>query len=301
MESNRLEAFNRERKLLFAIAYRMTGSVADSEDLLQEAFLRWQNASEEEITSPQAYLSTIVTRLAIDYLRSAKVRREVYIGPWLPEPLVTGDDWSPFESYEQQESISYAFLVLLESLSPVERAVFLLREVFDYEYSEIAAIVNKSEANCRQLVKRARQHVAEKRARYDVPQERQQEMTSEFITACATGNMDGLLHLLAEDIVVYSDGGGVVQAARNPIYGSQKAARFLFGTMAKASQSFAVKVSRINGQPGLLAYMNGQPFLSLVLDMRGGNIQNIFMVVNPAKLAVLPPIAPGEGLTMGPS
>ena len=289
MESNRLEVFNQERKLLFAIAYRMTGSVLDSEDLLQETYLRWQNAPAEEITSPQAYLSTIVTRLAIDYLRSAKVRREVYIGPWLPEPLLTGEDWNPFESYEQQESISYAFLVLLESLSPVERAVFLLREVFDYEYAEIAAVVNKSEANCRQLVRRARQHLSRKQARYDVSQEQQQQLASQFVTACTTGDLDGLINLLAEDIVIYTDGGGVVHAARNPVYGPQKVARFLLGVMIKVPPAYTARFAGINGQPGLLVYVDGQPFTSLVLDMRGGRLANIFLVSNPEKLAALPP------------
>lgn len=293
MESNRLEAFNQERKLLFAIAYRMTGSAVDSEDLLQEAFLRWQNASNEEITSPQAYLSTIVTRLAIDYLRSAKVRREVYIGPWLPEPLLTSEALSPFDSYEQQESISNAFLVLLETLSPVERAVFLLREVFDYEYREIGAIVNKSEANCRQLFKRARQRVTEHRARYEVTDEQQQDLVVQFATACTTGDMDGLLNLLAEDIVIYTDGGGVVQAARNPIYGPTKVARFLIGVMGKTPAHYTAAFVSLNGQPGMIAYLEGHPFTTLALDFQNGKLQNIFLVANPAKLAALPDERPG--------
>ena len=294
MESSRLEAFNQERKLLFAIAYRMTGSVVDSEDLLQETFLRWQHAPDEEITSPQAYLSTIVTRLAIDYLRSAKVRREVYIGPWLPEPLLTSEALSPFDSYEQQESISNAFLVLLESLSPVERAVFLLREVFDYEYSEIAAIVNKSEANCRQLFKRARQRVTERQSRYEVSEEEQQELVVKFATACTTGDLNGLISLLAEDIVIYTDGGGVVQAARNPIHSPDKVARFLLGIINRTPERYTVRFTSLNGQPGMIAYLEGHPLTTLALDIYNGKLQNIYLVANPDKLVGLPDEPPGE-------
>jgi len=294
LESTRLEAFNQERRLLFGIAYRMTGSVVDSEDLLQEAFLRWQNAPDEEITSPQAYLSTIVTRLAIDYLRSAKVRREVYIGPWLPEPLLTSEALSPFDSYEQQESISNAFLVLLESLSPVERAVFLLREVFDYEYREIAAIVNKSEANCRQLFKRARQRVTERQARYEVSEEEQQELAVQFATACTTGDLHGLINLLAEDIVIYTDGGGVVQAARNPIHGPDKVARFLLGIINKTPEVFTIRFTSLNGQPGLIAYLEGHPLTTITLDIQDGRLQNVYLVANPDKLVALPDEPPGE-------
>jgi len=289
VENNRLEAFNQERKLLFAIAYRMTGSVVDSEDLLQETFLRWQNASDEEITSPQAYLCTILTRLAIDYLRSAKVRREVYVGPWLPEPLLSSEELTPLDTYEQQESISNAFLVLLETLSPVERAVFLLREVFDYEYREIAPIVNKSEANCRQLFKRARQHVTDHRARYEVSSAQQQELTMQFATACSTGDMNGLLNLLAGDIVLYTDGGGVAQAARNPIFGADKVARFMVGVMNKTPEHYSVEFVNLNGQPGMVAYLDGQAFTTLTLDFREGKLQHIYLVANPAKLAGLPP------------
>jgi RNA polymerase sigma-70 factor (ECF subfamily) len=294
LESTRLEAFNQERRLLFGIAYRMTGSVVDSEDLLQEAFLRWQNAPDEEITSPQAYLSTIVTRLAIDYLRSAKVRREVYIGPWLPEPLLTSEALSPLDSYEHQESISTAFLVLLESLSPVERAVFLLREVFDYEYREIAAIVNKSEANCRQLFKRARQRVTERQARYEVSEEEQQELAVQFATACTTGDLHGLINLLAEDIVIYTDGGGVVQAARNPIHGPDKVARFLLGIINKTPEEFTVRFTSLNGQAGLIAYLEGHPLTTITLDIQGGRLQNVYVVANPDKLVALPDEPPGE-------
>ncbi len=288
MENNRLEAFNQERKLLFAIAYRMTGSVVDSEDLLQETYLRWQNAPDEDITSPQAYLSTIVTRLAIDYLRSAKVHREVYIGPWLPEPLLTSEALSPYDSYEQQESISNAFLVLLETLSPVERAVFLLREVFDYEYREIAAIVNKSEANCRQLFKRARQRITEHQARFEVASEQQQELVEQFATACTTGDLHGLLNLLAEDIVIYTDGGGVVHAARNPVYGPDKVARFLLGVMNKTPERYTGEFVSLNGQPGIITYVDGHPFTTITLDIQDGKLQNLYLVANPAKLAGLP-------------
>ncbi|HEY0070065.1 MAG TPA: RNA polymerase sigma-70 factor [Chloroflexia bacterium] len=290
------EAFNEHRPLLFSLAYRMLGSVADAEDIVQEAFLRWHRATEssdeQAVRSPRSYLSTVVTRLCIDQLRSARVRREVYVGPWLPEPLV---EPNPTEELELADSLSMAFLVLLESLSPEERAVFLLRQVFDYEYAEIARIVNKSEANCRQMVRRAQQHLAERRPRFSATPEQREQLTRTFMQTCTNGDMDGLLSLLTQDIVLYSDGGGKVQAALKPIYGPDKVARFIFGVLSKLppGADFAVKTASVNGQPGIVTYLDDEPNTVVSLDIAEGRIQGIYITVNPDKLQHIPPIERG--------
>lgn len=276
-----VETFNQHHAPLFSIAYRMTGSAMDSDDILQEAFLRWQSAPADDIQSPKAYLSTIVTRLCLDYLRSAQTRRETYIGPWLPEPLMTE---SLTDTVALAESLSLAFLALLESLSPVERAIFLLREVFDYEYGEIARIVDKSEANCRQLFKRAKDYIAARRPRFDPSPEQQKQIALQFTHACATGDMNGLLSLLADDIVLYSDGGGKTTAALNPIYGPDKVARYLLGVLAKAPSNFMAKLGTANGQPAILSYTNDKPYSVLALHIAEGRIVSIQNVLNPDKL-----------------
>src|SRR5919199_1362902 len=253
--TSRTKDFDRYRLLLFSIAYRMLGSVMDSEDVVQEAFVRWQGAPEGEVRSPRAYLSKVVTRLSIDQLRSAQVRREEYVGPWLPEPL-TGELPATDVADEAvlDESLSMAFLVLLESLTPTERAVFLLREVFDYDYGEISRLVGKSEANCRQIARRARQSVAARRPRFESSSEQEKRLMGSFLEACMSGDMEGLLGLLAEDITLWSDGGGNVRAALNPIHGSDKVARFLLGILSKAPPGLVVRWARINGQPGVIGY-----------------------------------------------
>jgi len=286
------EVFNQHRPLLFSIAYRMLGSIMDAEDILQEAFLRWSGATWEQVQSPKAYLSAIVTRLAIDQLRSAKVKREVYVGEWLPEPLL--GDYGAItlnDTTEMADSLSIAFLVLLESLSPVERAVFLLREIFDYEYSEIALIVDKSEASCRQMLHRARQHLASRRPRFAVASQQREQLTRQFMQTCANGDMQGLLNLLTEDIVLKSDGGGKVNAARNPIYGSEKVARFMLGIMSKAPQDFRARLAQVNGQLNIITYL-GQTIQSVVeLDIADGRIQAIHIILNPDKLQLELPSA----------
>lgn len=286
------EAFNEHRPLLFSLAYRMLGSVADAEDVVQEAFLRWHRASEssdeQAIRSPRSYLCTVVTRLCIDQLRSARVRREVYVGPWLPEPLVEREDMDPTEELELADSLSVAFLVLLESLSPEERAVFLLRQVFDYDYAEIARIVNKSEANCRQMAHRAQQHLAERRPRFNPTPEQREHMTHTFIRTCTNGDMEGLLSLLTQDIVLYSDGGGKAKAATKPLYGASNVARFIFGVLDKAPPGFTAAVATVNGQPGIVCYVEGEPYTVLSLDIADGLIQGIYIVVNPDKLQHIP-------------
>ncbi len=282
---SQLESFIDNRPLLFSIAYRMLGSASDAEDIVQETYLRWQKASEEEINSPRAFLTTVTTRLCIDQLRSAHQQREVYIGPWLPEPIYTAN---LSERTEMADSLSIAFLVLLESLTPHERAIFLLRQVFDYEYSEIAQIVGKSESNCRQLFHRAQKHLTERRPRYKTSPQQKEELVHSFISACSTGNMEDLLNLLETDIVLYSDGGGKVLAARNPVYGGQNVARFLFGIMKKSSAAgFRVETSQLNGQTGLIIYWGENLYTVVDFEFDNGHISQLHLVVNPDKLAYL--------------
>lgn len=286
--------FDSHRPLLFSIAYRMLGSVMDAEDVVQEAFVRWRRASETEVRSPKAYLSAVVTRLCIDQLRSARARREEYVGPWLPEPLAAapGDETGP-EAALLDESLSMAFLVLLESLTPTERAVFLLREVFDYDYPEISRLVGKSEANCRQISRRARQAVAARRPRFERSPEQEERLTQRFVEACTSGDLEGLLSLLSEDVTLWSDGGGRVRAALNPIHGADRVARFLVGILRDVPAGFAVRLARVNGGPGVLAYEGERPTGVVSLDVSEDRIQAVRIVVNPEKLAGVPPL-PGD-------
>ncbi len=285
------ETFERHRPLLFSIAYRMLGSVMEAEDVVQEAFLRWQGASGGEIHAPKSYLSTVVTRLSIDRLRFAKARREEYVGPWLPEPIATGEGSDVAGAVALDETLSMAFLVLLESLTPVERAVFLLREVFDYDYEEISHLVGKSETNCRQIAHRARGYVAARRPRFERSPEQQERLTERFVEACSTGDMPALLELLAEDITLWSDGGGRVRAALNPIYGPEKVTRFLLGVLRKTPPTFVSRLARVNGQLGIVGYVEGRPASVLTLDTESGRIRAIRIVVNPEKLRTIPPLS----------
>jgi RNA polymerase sigma-70 factor (ECF subfamily) len=249
--------------------------------------LRWYQASSngerEAVRSPKSYLSAIVTHLCIDQLRSARVQRERSVGVWLPEPLVIVDESSVTGMAELSETLSVAFLHLLEQLSPLERAVFLLRQVFDYEYAEIAAIVQKSESNCRQIVRRARQHLGARRPGYH-EKEPQDNILQQFILACTNGDMDGLLALLTEDIVSYSDSGGKAPAARNPIYGADRVARYLLGIVQKLPEGSRFRRAHINGEPGIIGDVNGIPFAVVTLDSIDGRICEIDMIVNPDKL-----------------
>ncbi|MGB2695759.1 MAG: RNA polymerase sigma-70 factor [Dehalococcoidia bacterium] len=288
---NRVEAFNEHRTLLFSISYRMLGSVMDAEDMVQETFLRWQRARDDEVRSPKSYLSTVVTRLCIDQQRSARARREQYVGPWLPEPIVTEELPGPDEQLVLADSLSMAFLVLLESLSPTERAVFLLREVFDYAYPEVARIVDKSEANCRQMVRRARQHIKERRPRFDASREQAAQITERFLQAAQTGDMDGLLDLLAEDVTLWSDGGGKVAAALNPIYGASNVARLSIALAQTRQTGFASRLLQVNGLPGVVIYQNGQPEAVIGAEIENGKIRAMRIVVNPEKLRSVPPLA----------
>ena len=273
------------RPLLFGIAYRMLGSVMDAEDVVQEAYIRWHTATPADVRSPKAYLSTIVTHLCLDRLKSAQHQREVYIGPWLPEPLVSDEN---LEQVERADNLTYAFVVLLQSLSPVERAIFLLRSVFDYEYAEIAEIVGKSAANCRQIARRAQQHIAAHRPRFSVAAEDQHRLTHQFLRSIATGDMDGLLALLSHDITVYSDGGGKVFAARKPVIGRDLVARFLIGFPKRGPATAVIRDAIINGAPGTVVYDGGQPILALALDIADGQIRQLYFVANPDKLRHIP-------------
>ena len=299
VDMGKTEDFDRHRPLLFSVAYRMLGSVADAEDVLQEAYLRWQRVADSEVRAPGAYLSTVVTRLSIDHLRSAHTRREEYVGAWLPEPLLTeGKNASDAvaEAAILGESLSMAFLVLLESLTPTERAVFLLREVFDYDYGEVSHLVGKSEDNCRQISRRARQSVAARRPRFESSPEQEESLTQSFLEACLGGDMERLLALLSEDVTLYSDGGGKTRAALNPIHGPEKVARFLAGILGKVPPGFVVRRALVNGHPGLVGYFgDGSPQSVVTLEIADGNIRAISLVVNPEKLGSVPPLRRTEG------
>lgn len=283
------------RPRAFQIAYRMLGSVTDAEDIVQEALLRLHRVLEsgEQIETPPAYLATIVTRLGIDRLRSAQVRRETYVGEWLPEPVLTGtaaEALDPAARAEMSDSLSLAFLVLLERLSPEQRAVFLLREVFDYDYPAIAGIVGKSEAACRQLAVRARRQVAKERRRFEASGPAQTELADRFLDAAGSGDLGALEELLAHDVALHADGGGKVTAARRPIFGRRRVARAVlrYVDIAQAFEGFAVEPVEVNGHPGAIGVTPGDRVLfAMSLDILDGQIQGIRSIANPDKLAHL--------------
>ncbi len=291
------ETFEDLRPLLFSIAYRMLGSVAEAEDIVQDAFLRYHRAlldKPTDIESPKAYLSAVTTRLAIDHLRSARVRKESYIGEWLPEPLLTDDDAvDAAERAEQADSLSMAFLLLLERLTPVERAVFLLHDVFDYGYDEVAGIVGRSEPNCRQLAVRARRHVDEHKPRFEASREQRERLAARFFDAVEDGDLDGLVDLLAADVAVYGDGGGTSPSWRRPIFGRDKVVRLLAG-MGRHSREAGVVIRRteINGQPGAMFLApDGRLMWVMTIDVADGAVQTVRSIINPAKLRHLGPLA----------
>ena len=280
---SKAELFEQQRSLLFAIAYRMLGSICDAEDMVQESFLRWQHVS-SAVRSPKAYLTTMITRLCVDCLRSRKQQREHYVGIWLPEPLLTAETETPLELAALADSLSIAFLVMLEQLSPIERATFLLREVFDYEYRDIAAIVNKSEANCRQIVSRARRSLSHRSidlCDYNL----QQAQVEKFLSAWNAGDVAELIALMTEDVTYMSDGGGKVPATLKPLQGAQKIAQFLVAIRrSKLVPTFTPQTVQINGQPGIINFVDGSPQSTVSFEFVDGYIQSIFSVVNPAKL-----------------
>jgi RNA polymerase sigma-70 factor (TIGR02957 family) len=289
------------RPRAFAIAYRMLGSVSEAEDVVQEALLRVHSAVErgEEISSPPAYVATVTTRLAIDELRSARARRESYVGEWLPEPVTERPEDDPARQAELADSLSLAFLVVLESLSPEQRAAFLLHDVFEYDYQRVAEIVGTSEANARQLASRARRHLDDGRIRFETSEEQRKELAAGFFAAIESGDFEGLEALLAEDVELHGDGGGVAPAIRHPVFGRAKTAQMLrnWGRLAERIGGVQIRRVTVNGQPGAeFLDPDGQLISVLALDIADGQIQAIRSIVNPQKLGHLGPLADTQEL-----
>ena len=288
-----LSVFEQHRGLLFALAYRLLGSAAEADDALQDAFLRFQAVALAEVANPRAYLAAIVTRLCLNTLTSARARRETYVGTWLPEPILTTgveDLAVPGARLDQAESISLAFLALLEQLSPAERAVFILREVFDYAYAEIAAVLDQSEPACRKLFSRARAYLAARRPRFRATPAEHQRLLEQFMRAAGQGDLEGLTSLLAEDVTFWADGGGKVRgAALQPVRGREAVARFVLGVTARfmpAGASFGV--AQVNGLPTLLIRQaTGNPAMIVSVEVQEGQVVGIWTVANPDKLGAL--------------
>lgn len=287
----RAEIFDQSRQRLFGIAYRMLGTRADAEDIVQEAYLRWHKTDAGEVETPEAWLVTITTRLSIDRLRRLQKERETYIGPWLPEPLSTEKIYAPAEEFEFASNLSLAFLALLEKLSPPERAAFLLREVFDVSYTEIARIVGKSEPACRQLISRARDRVRQDKPRFAANEVDKRRLIEKFAAAVSAHDEAALLALFAEDAVSVADSGGLVTAARKPIIGNRKIARLYYyvGLQAKklSEKTAAVvemRIAPINGELGLVTILSGQVYSATVFDIEGEQIRRLYQVMNPEKL-----------------
>ena len=295
-KGNQGEAFEHYRVLLFSIAYRMTGSASDAEDLVQETYLRYQARISSEIVSLKAYLTTIITHLALNYLKSARVAREQYMGTWLPEPILTSEDGGfPQAALEQQEALSLAFLRLLEALSPPERAVFLLHEIFEYPFSEIGVMLSKSPATCRQIFHRARQALQDKRARFEPEPQRQRQLLLRFLSASQAGDMAALTSLLAQDVISWSDGGGKVQTNLKPIYSQQAVARFWLSVTRKNQRPQTETLAEINGSPALLFWEEGRLVGVISLTLSAVGIQEIYALLNPEKLAYLQKQLSGRG------
>ena len=284
-----MESFETYRAYLFGIAYRMLGSAMDAEDMVQETYVRYQATPKDAIRSLKAYLATILTRLCLDQLHLARRQREVYVGPWLPEPLLTTstpEAADPAERVEREESISLAFLLLLEQLHPLERAVFLLREVFEYEYAEIATMLGKSEAACRRSFSRAKHHLADHRPRFSASPETHRQLLTSYFQAVETGEMGILKDLLAEEVTLWADAGGKIkQAALRPISGWDAVARFSLGTKRFLPEGAVAQVAEVNAQPALIVRHGEQTVFVLIIEVEGGKIHTIRIIANPDKLA----------------
>jgi len=284
------DVFTAERPRLFAIAYRMLGSASDAEDVLQDAWLRYRGADQADIRSPKALAMTIVTRLCLDRLKSARAARETYVGPWLPEPVLTGDDSRPDLQVQRSETVTLAFLVLLEALSPEERAVFLLKDVFDYEHAEIAEMLGMSPANSRQLLRRAKLRLVERRPRLSGTAESRRAVAERFAQAFASGDSDALTALLAKDVGFWSDGGGKATAARRPLGGREQVLNFLLGVRRAAETAgflsqASLTVEEVNAEPAVVLRVRQQLESIFVVSVEGGTIAGIRVVRNPDKLA----------------
>jgi RNA polymerase sigma-70 factor (ECF subfamily) len=286
-----MELFETYRRALFALAYRMLGSAMDAEDMVQETYLRYQAARPDTIRSPKAYLTTILTHLCLDHLQLARRKREVYVGPWLPEPLLTEetpDEADPEKRIEREESISLAFLVLLEQLQPFERAVFLLREVFAYEFAEIAGMLQKSEAACRRSFSRARQHLIEQRPRFPSAPDVHRQLLTSFHQAAQSGDMMTLVQLLSEDVVLWTDGGGKTKKALlRPLYGREAVARMSLASTRIWPENACVELRQVNGQPALIVRVDGRAWSCFSIEVEQGQIQVIRIIINPDKLTHL--------------
>jgi len=279
-----LAVFTEHRPMLFGIAYRMLGSVTDAEDVLQDAWLAWSAVDQGQVREPRAYLARTVTNLALNRLTSAAARREAYVGPWLPEPLVaTADNAS--SGAELADDVSLAMLVVLETLSPLERAVFVLSEVFGYSYGEIATMLDRTDAAVRQVGSRARSHVQGRRPRYDAPADVRRQVTSEFLAACVGGDLNTMMQLLAPDVTAWTDGGGKIRAARRPLHGAEHVARWILGVLGKLPTDLGIHPVLVNGQPGVLVTSAGTPDSVCMVDVdASGRITAIRLIRNPDKL-----------------
>lgn len=279
--------FEEQRSLLFGLAYRMLGSAMDAEDLVQESFLSFQKTELADLREPRALLTTILTRRVIDYLKSARVRREQYVGPWLPEPLLADEDFDPAGRLERDETVSTAFLLMLDTLSPVERAVYLLRDVFDFDYGQIAGIVERSAETCRRTASRARERLREeqeRRPRFEMTVEKKERLLERFMAACRGGDLEDLIGLLAADARLYSDGGGKIVAALNPIFGSINLARFLLGVIRKSPPRVPLRI-KIAGEPALAMFgLDGRLDSVSTFDWNGECFENVYILRNPEKL-----------------
>ncbi|GAA3041528.1 RNA polymerase sigma-70 factor [Actinokineospora globicatena] len=277
--------FEAQRSRLFALAYRLLGSAAEAEDAVQDAFLRWNGADRDAVVTPAAWLAKVVTNLCLNRLTAARARRESYVGPWLPEPVLTERAaLGPMESAEQRESVSLALLVLLERLTPAERAVFVLREAFGYSHREIADVLDVTEANSAQVYRRARAHLDGARRRVPVDRERAEVIAHRFLAAAATGDLAGLESVLAADVVSWADGGGKVSAARRPVRGVEQVARYLTGWMSRQVPGLEVSLREVNGEVGFVAVVDGRLWGVVVLEVVDDLITTVHAVANPDKL-----------------
>jgi RNA polymerase sigma-70 factor (ECF subfamily) len=289
--------FDEHRGLLVSVAYRVLGSVTDAEDAVQEVWLRWSNVDHAEVEDPRAFLVRVATRLAIDRLRRVKARRESYVGPWLPEPVLTDRD-DAAEDAAMAESVSMAMLVVLETLSPLERAVFVLREAFGMPHAEIAEVLGRKEEAVRQLARRAREHVRERRTRFDADGAEQREVTERFLEATTTGDLQALMGVLAPDVTLVADGGGRALAPRRPVRGAEKVARFLAAAATEErtarflesvgggpAPEVRVHLAQVNGGPGIVATSGDEPITAMILEISDGSVQTVHLVANPEKLS----------------